>query len=270
MTLVAPWLSGGYFLILDIWGDKWNIITNYQSFHEKAFCTVLFATLACLFFKGLIKRPDQLDSDDSAREILSEFTKMFGVIVQVKIERFREAIPKLKPNSKKFEAITHPTVQLSVISRAAAQFISTSFGINNDEIDITVLRCKNDKEWHYYYNYQKIWRHDGLKNFKDTHKAASTVIETGEPLFIPDKMNSDHYQPGERDSRRKVGSGYFYPVIHRTGSIKIDCVVSIVTYGKQFCEEHEAGSVELTKTILNEICRRFELELSLDAIKTGV
>jgi hypothetical protein len=48
----------------------------------------------------------------------------------------------------------------------------------------------------------------------------------------------------------------------------VDCVVSIVTYGNQLCQDHESQTKAITKSLLSEICRRYELELCLDAIKS--
>jgi hypothetical protein len=102
--------------------------------------------------------------------------------------------------------------------------------------------------------------------------AASAAIKRGLPIFHASKlravMEGEYYQ-SQRDKRHADGSVYVYPVIVETKSSKPDrYLVSLVTYKKQLCSEHDQLAVDIMKMLMYDICRRFELELSLMTAKT--
>lgn len=267
--LILPWVTGSYYTILDIWGDQWTWISGYKSEHEVAFCVCLVFSLVSQFLSGLLPAPKKLESDKVAREILGEFIENIGAIVQAKIDRFRQKLDEIKPNSDKFKHITRPEDQIPIIAGAAARFLRGAYGFKEDQIDITILRRKDSGGWHYHFQLQP-WSHNSPGDLMERRAAAIRCIENTEAAFFPDKIKSageGKFVLSDRDKRRGVGSAYIYPMFFAPIASPTNCVVSIVTYGVQFCPDYDLPSCEITEAFLREICRRFEIELCLDTIK---
>lgn len=270
ISVITPFITGGYFVALDTFGDEWAWIRDNKDFHARLFISVFSFSLLMLFLKGLIK-PERLESDSMAREILFAFIETVGAIVQTKIIRFREKIPEIRPNSNKFEKITHPLDQIRAIANGTALFLQKEYGLKENELEITVLRRRGAGDWHFYFQLQQ-WKHSAPNELMSRRAAAKKCIETGEPLFFPDKFaaaRDGKFILSERDKRRLTGSAFVYPSTFEFPAEKVETIVSIVTYGRQLCETHETQTVLLTQAILREFSRRFEIELCLDSIKTA-
>jgi hypothetical protein len=226
-----------------------------------------------LFVRGLLRNtPGRFEADETARDVLGQFINSVGAIVQAKIDRFRSKLPGLKTNSNKFAHITHPDEQLRVIANSVCHFMQSAYDLKEDQISITVLRRKGAGGWTYAYR-QHEWNHTQPQDLMKMRSAALHCLENGEELFIPDKIKSakeGKYHLTRRDKRRGDGSAYVYPLHYETPTETVDFIVSIVTYGAQLCHEYEKQTVEITKAFLREFVRRFEVELCLDTIKTGV
>ena len=98
---------------------------------------------------------------------------------------------------------------------------------------------------------------------------AAHCLKHGQPVFFPDKMIAESdgkYIMSERDKQYgKIGSIYSYPVKLKTKGVSY--IVSIVTYGKAICQFYNNREIKIAKELLGGFCRRYELELCLDAIK---
>lgn len=267
--LLLPWVTGSYYAILDIWGDDWTWISAHKSAHEIAFWWCLGLSLSTQFIGGLVPEQSNLESDQVAREILGEFIEHVGAIVQAKLDRFRSKLGDIRGSSDKFKHITKPEEQIALIASAAARFLKRAYGFKEDQIDITILSKKGDGKWNYSFRLQQ-WKHNSPDWLVTRQSAAVQCVASGEPLFFPDKIKASmerHFVLSERDKRRGAGSAYVYPMVFEANSSTTECVVSIVTYGSQFCEEYDQNSRAITEAFLREICRRFEVELCLDMIK---
>ncbi len=269
VALTLPWVTGSYYLILDIWGDKWEIIKNHLPFHEKVFCISLFLSLIALFIRGLLKkRPGLLEADECAKEVLADFITTIGTIVKSKNDRFKEQLASIKKKSNKFSKITHPKKQLKVIASATSNFLQKSYGLKDDEISINIL-FRKEKKWSYIYTHQD-WNHTEANKLVEECLGIIHCIETGEPLFLPDKIKGakeKKFHLSRRDKRRGDGSAYLYPLNHKTATGPVDYMISIVTYSKQLCEHYEKQTVEITQSFLREFVRRLEIELCLHTIE---
>ena len=269
ITILLPWITGSYYAILSIWGNDWAWVKNHKDTHEKAFWLCLVVSLCSQFLSNFFPEPQKLESDQQAREILSEFIASVGVIVQAKIDRFRSKLTDIKPNSDKFKHITKPEDQVSVIAKAAARFLQNAYGLYEDQIDITILRKKDEGGWNFDFRLQP-WTHTSPDSLMERGAAAFKCSEQGETAFYPDKIkaaNDGQFVLSSRDKRRKCGSAFIYPIVFLSGVSVTHYVVSVVTYGKQFCADYDIQSKEITTAFLREICRRFEVELCLDTIK---
>lgn len=267
-SIVLPWVTASYFAVLDFLGDEpW--FKEHRPVVVGFFWICLLISLFTQFLQGIQSMRPKLESDKTAREIMSEFIRNVAVIVEAKLTRFRSKLAVVKPESDKFKHITLPEDQLKIIGTSASQFLRDSFGLREDELDITILRRKNDGDWNYIYQLQP-WSHGSTKWLSERKSAAHQCAENREVVFFPDKIKSASeglFLLSARDARRKLGSAYIYPASFEAASIKVDFVVSIITYGKQFAPEYDEASCEITKAFLREICRRFEVELCLDTIK---
>jgi hypothetical protein len=219
---------------------------------------------------GLILRSPKLESDGGAREILNEFIENVGLIVQAKLDRFRQKLESVKHGSDKFKHITMPLEQVQVIGNAAVRFLRSVYGLKEDDIEITVLRRRDGGDWIYVYQFQD-WSHGSTDWLSDRNSAANQCAAHGEPVFFADKIMAatrGQYVLSDRDKRRGMGSAYIYPIRFKTAESTTDFVISIVTYRIPFCPDVDATSREITVSFLREICRRFEIELCLDTIKS--
>lgn len=267
-SLILPWVTGAYFAVLDIFGDaEW--FQQNRALTIKLFWACLMSSLVTQFLQGVNSLKPKLESDKTAREIMSEFINSVAFIVESKLSRFRSKLPIVKTGSDKFRHITLPEEQLPVIGDAAGRFLRGAYGLREDQIDITILRRKDDGEWHYSYRLQS-WNHGSTKWLSERRSAAHQCSERREVVFFPNKIKSAAaglFVLSERDKRRKEGSAYIYPMAFDASDHKVDFVISIITYGKQFAEEFDKTSCDITEAFLREICRRFEIELCLDTIK---
>lgn len=269
-SLILPWITGAYFATLDIFGDRWDILKNNEENVVWGFWACLAVSLLTQFVSGLTNLKPKLDSDETARAILADFISHVGIIVEEKLMRFRSKIPLISSKADKFKHITVPTDQIDIIGREASQFLRSAYGLLDDQLDITILKRNEAAEWYYFYTLQN-WKHGDPKWLKARRSAAEQCYENREISFFPDKVKSaadGFYLLSERDRRRKKGSAYIYPVSFEGTNQRVDFIISIVTYGEPFCPDYETKSVEITRAFLREICRRFEIELCLDTIKS--
>lgn len=269
IAVLFPPVTGAYYLTLDVWGDKLAFVKNYESQHRIAFFTLLGITLTGLFVRGFIDEKKNLTSEE-ANQLLTDFIKMVGLIVDEKTSRFRNKLFQTKLAHDKFGLITHPDDQLHVIFTHAVHFLRRAFSLEEDQIDITIIRKKDvDTNWNYLVCHQR-WKHGDAHELMNCASAAKSCIDTGEPIFFPDKVKAAQeglYSMSRRDKRRQLGSAYVMPISFPADGFTMQYIVSIVTYGAQLCDEWDEDSKAVSKGFLREICRRMEIELCLHTIK---
>lgn len=269
-SLFLPWITGSYIAVIDVFNDRWEVLKSNQGIVTIVFWSCLLVSLVTQFVSGLTHLKPKLDSDSTARELLGEFISHVGIIVEEKLERFRSRIPHISSNADKFKHITQPVEQIGIIGREASQFLRSAYGLKEDQLDITILKRDSSGEWIYIYRLQS-WSHGSTRWLVDRRSAAQQCSERSEVAFYPDKVKSaasGHYVLSDRDKRRKNGSAYIYPISFQRRDDKVDFVISIVTYGSQFNSDYDKSSSDVTSAFLREICRRFEIELCLDTIKS--
>lgn len=270
LSIFFPIIVTGYFSALDVWGEKWGFFSENLEVHFIVFWILLGILMVFMVLKTIVEE-QPLAQAGYAREILEDFGTLLGKIVQIKIRRFREACSKLESGKDKFTSITKPYDQIVVISDSLVGFICRVYGLKKDEIDVTIIRKKPKKKWFFRYQYHEEWNHLNPDYLMKRQSAAKSCIESGEPEFYPDKMraaNQNKYLLSKRDKRSKRGSVYVYPVTIKTPKADLQSVITIITYGKELCHDHDVASIELTKVLLSQICSRFELEICLDVIKS--
>jgi len=263
-------ITGAYYLVLDIWSEKLSVIKNYPTFHQVVFWICLLLSLSLLFIRTYFD--DKKDNDNQiVIKLLTDFIGTVGYIVEAKINRFKKKFRKIRPKSNKFNQITQPDDQLEIIANSFSEFLKKSFGFEDHQINITILKRKEaTSNWSYCFKYQKNWKYiDPAKIIPKKLKIVE-AIKKGEYVFYPDKMQAakrGKYFLSDRDIRRKTGSAFLFPVRVQGNNCLFEYLICIITYGKQFCRETDETSIQVSKAILREVCRRFELELCLKAIK---
>lgn len=269
ITIILPWITGSYYAILDVWGEDWDWVKDHIAIHERVFIGCLAVSLLSQFLGKVIPGPQNLESDQDARQIMSEFIGTVGAIVQAKLERFRSKLGDIRHHSDKFKHITKPGEQVSIIAMLTSRFLQSVYGLQEDQVDITILKRRGGGGWAYMFKLQS-WAHSDPNDLMGKSSAAVRSLERCEPIFLADKVkaaSNNLFFLSDRDKRRKCGSAYIYPVSLVAEGTSVQYVVSIVTYAKQFCADYDIASCEATEAFLREICRRLEIELCLDTIR---
>jgi hypothetical protein len=267
--LFFPSAATFYFVMLDVWGEKWAWIANHQNLHEWIFLSLAGVALLALFIQSLSTKA-KIEGDGEANVLLNSFIAAVGVIVNIKTNRFRRSLSQLRKNADKFRVVAAADDQIGAVATATAGFVCNAFGIPQDGFDITIARSKaGSPAWHYIFELQR-WKHTDPNDLLGQPSAASASLQAGEPLFFPDKfarVHGNRCTPSARDLRRGAGSMFVYPAVFDTPKGTERYIISFVTYGTQLCDEWDEVSVRVTECFLREFCRRLELELCLYALK---
>ncbi len=269
LNLILAPLTALYHVMLDVKGSDWALLVNHKELHDSIFTATLVTTATVYFLRAVIPEQSQASSSAYAQGVLSRFISTVGAIVVVKARRFREARRRLQGGMNVFKEITKPEDQISVIGNAIIEFTQNSYGLKEDQIDITIIKNFQNDEWDYFYKYQQSWNHQPAEELVSSKSSAASCLESGEAIFHPDKFVASLrklYRLSKRDLKRN-GSIYVHPIVFDEGAQRTRFIVSIVTYGKLLCPADEEQAIDATKLIFREFCKRFEIELCLHTIK---
>lgn len=268
---LLPTAAGAYFLILDVWGTEWQFIANNIAAHEIVFTVLLLATLFSQVFKEIGASFSRM-VDESYLRFLEEFMILTASVVDFKLKRFRNCAKNLKPSSNTFKAITKPKDQIEYIIDQSVKWLRNSFSLAENEISMTVICISNKTDSPYYlFDSQKSWARTKAKTIINEKSSAAYCLEKGEPVFIADKLFASkvgQYYLSDRDDRMKTGSVYCFPVFVNLPSHKDEYIITIVTYNKRLCTPNDEDASRIAASILREICRRIELELTLLSMRS--
>lgn len=270
LEVFLPGASTAYYLCLDIWGDKWEFIKNHQSTHELVFSLLLGGSLVVLMFRGAADFFEE-KSDRSFIKFLESFSRLTSIIVNKKLERFKDQAVKLKPNGNTFKTITQPKDQINLILVQIEELLFDNFNIKKNQLSITIMH-QNTKEdiWHYQYETNINWRHTKAQRLIEEKSTAAECLNIGEPIFHADKETAEKdgkYLMSDRDKRTGVGSVFCYPAFTKNKDYRDNYIISIVTYGKRLCDPWDKEQAQAILEIFVEICRHLDLELTLNSIK---
>ena len=271
LQLVLPSASGAYFLCLDVWGDKWDFIKNYQSQHEFIFTSLIVSSLIVLVIRGFADIYEG-KSDKAYIAFMENFSLLTSKLVTHKLNRFKKEASRLRPNGDTFKQITQPKDQINLILGEIENLLFHNFSMKKSQVSITIMHKDPQSEnWYYEYETNKGWNHTKAQILIDGNSTAARCLRTGEPIFHACKelaSQNDEYFLSERDKRMGKGSVFCYPAFTENTSYRDDYIVSIVTYGKRLCDPIDVAQSEAVSEIFSDICRRIDLELTLDSIKT--
>lgn len=269
LQIVLPGFVGMYFLTLDVWGDKWSILKNHQETHEVVFAWLVVLSLCMLVCRGIADLYESR-SDRAYIAFLESFSVMTSKIVNTKLRRFKDESRKLKPGSNVFKQITQPKDQINLILSEIESLLLSNFGIKQNDSSITIMH-NNPGGGAWFYKYKtKDWNHTKAQSLIDGASTAAECLRTGEAIFHPCKKTAKengNFHFSDRDVRYGNGSVFCYPIVTNTPNYDDRYVISIVTYGKPICDPLDRDHAKAISGILSDICRRIELELTLESIK---
>lgn len=271
---LLPSLFGVYILCLENKGENWPIFKDHKQLHDDIFFYGIVVSIGFIIIKGLV---DNFSSKGDAEYInfANNLIAIAAHAIESKINRFKECSKNITPAGDTFKLISKPEEQIKLILEESKKLLRESFGYNEDQISITIIYANGTTNKTYYaFDTNPRWGSTRTKAHKliapETFSAASNCLKTGEPIFIANKEKSgksNNYVISERDKRLKNGSVYCYPISIVNDKFEDKYVISIATYGKLLCNESDIEAKDLISTILREVCRRLELELTLYSIK---
>lgn len=215
---------------------------------------------------------------EQTEKLLMNFLSMVSRIVDDKAHVLSSKAKTAK-TAKKFNHVVTPEEQLRSIFSHGATFLMETFGLQADQLDITILQKKtapgvSSGEWAFVARHQRHWPHGAPSAlFCGTTSCAASVASGGAAVFHASKSvaaSNDEYVLSDRDKRQGSDGSIYCDVVSIEDSLgnKWDFIVSIVTYGERFCDPFDEANELKTKTFLREIVRRIQIELHYVVIKT--
>ena len=259
-----------YFLTLDVWGSDLRIVQKYLTEHKIIFAVLLITTLLTQIFRFISDTMTKTGQEAYTRS-LEDFMALTGRVVEFKLNRFRKNAKNIKPSGDTFKAITHPRDQITYIIDQSLVWMREYFVLLENQLSITIIQVDDNGSKQYFaFEEPRGWNRTRAKEIMAANSTASLAAKTGEAQFFADKTKAEkteEYYKSERDKTYKQGSIYCYPILVQVPAGTVGYIISITTYGKFLCVPNDTVSEEITKSIMREICRRIELELTLLAMK---
>lgn len=274
LGVVLPGFAGAYYLALDIWGDQWPILVKNKDLHSTIFKVLIFFSLLSLIVRAIADWIVEKKEKDYVL-FLQSLSVLTTKLVKSKLDRFKLVAGKLTPNGNTFKKLSEPDKQINLILTEIELLFNKHFGIKDDKLSIVITRIKNHLQddmvcYHAFKNHKRWQRTKAIKIIENKTSIASRCLKTGESIFIADKSEASdnkHYYFSKRDKRKKIGSVFCYPSITNTNSYEDKYIICISTYEKILCDPDDRETVSAIRSILDDICRRLDLELTLYAIK---
>lgn len=277
VAIATPPITAAYLSARELLYDDWAIFNQHPVVHNwlTALC------LAAIVAVGVVKAIASLYQERATERFISLLNSLLfvnGRIVDAKLERFKDYASGKKDGDSTFLSVTQPHDQVKVICREIQHYLNSSHGIpNTEDIRITIVAkspLERDGHWHFYHDTQPNLQPGDKGEAEEVvaeGRVANACLSTGEPQFIPDKelaARLGDYQLSERDARKGNGSLYCYPCVVRMDGQSSEFAISITTYNNQHIERlFYRDSTDRAKLMLWELCKRIELELTLQCIK---
>jgi len=261
-----PIVVGIYYTALDIWGDSWELIKNYEQVHNRIFITIVILTLVFAFYRSLSDwYNDKAEGRD--KEFLTELIYTTSTVVDNKLKKFQSKARNIKYNSDIFRDTFRCLDQVKLLCDKTAEYIRNNFRIDESKISITIIWSKGGDTIRFLHS-----TNSATKTKPDyligNNSLANKCLERNEPIFVTDKTIS--YSKGEyflskRDhENNKEGFSLAYPVKLLVSNKEYEFVISVTTYCNSF-SINSSIEKQFIKRILLNFCHKIEYELSLYA-----
>lgn len=276
IAIVVPPLVALYYGTLDIWGDEWDLIKNYEQTHEFIFSILSGLTVFVLFIRGL---SEQLRGKVSKKyhDVLQATVLFFNELVKIKRDRFFQRAKTLKTNADVFKSITQPKDQIEYALDGTKRLLHSAFGIDPKNVSITIIQGEmvndemSDGKWWYAFKCDSQKQHTKAREIMNSASTARYCYSTGESLFISDiRKGSEEsvFLQSERSKKAQEGSIYCKPVRVNVASIEFIYIFTIVVYGQFLCTPYDNDECRACERLLDEVSDRVELELYLHSMKS--
>ena len=267
----VPTISGLYLTLYELFGEDWGVFRHHPVAHLLIIKIAVGLTIVFALLQGVV------DSWGRKRiyqyiDLLHNFIRMVGSVVAVKDRRCKENASTLKLDEDIFLSITHPKYQINTILDVATECLINNFGLNADDVRFTILE-QVEGGWDYIFDTQHAWQAETTTGaiLLASKSAARACFENGEPVFYHDKNIASAkglYLLSKRDERKGNGSVFCYKITGSCCGSAFNYIVSIATYNnKMLASGYDHVEKERVATLLKEICRRVELELTLRFIR---
>lgn len=263
---LVPAIAMAYFLTLDVWGTELEFVRENAAEHKVVFAVLIIVTLLTQIFR-FISDSMTKEGQESYTRSLEDFMALTGRVVEFKLNRFRKNAKHITPGGDTFKAITHPKDQITYIIDQSLVWMREYFVLLENQLSITIIQIEDGGAKQYFaFEEPRGWNRTKAKVIMSSNSTAALAAKTGEAHFFADKTKAtktSEYYKSDRDKTYKQGSIYCYPILVQVPDGTVGYIVSITTYGKYLCIPNDAVSEAITKSIMREICRRIELELTL-------
>ena len=266
LSMTVPPIVGLYYGTLDIWGDNWPIVKNYQSIHEVAFTLLATFTIGILFLKG-VSEAFKGAVAKKYEALLDALMVLFNSLVKRKRDRYFQKASTLKVNADAFKIFTQPSEQLEFLLDGTKRFLVDGLGIANKQIGVTIIQgVESENKWWYAFKCDSQKQHTRARDIMGGSSAARYALEQGDSVFIPDirkGLKEEAFLPSKRSVKSKSGSIFCKPVRVNVSNIDYVYIFTIAIYGQYVCTPYDVEECKACERILDEIADRIELELYL-------
>ena len=267
----VPTIAGLYLTLYELFGSDWSVFRQHPVFHLWLIKITVGLVIGFALLRGAV------DSWGRKRiyqyiDLLHNFIRMVGSVVAAKDRRCKENASALRGDEDIFLSITHPNDQINTILDVATECLISNFGLNADDVRFTILEQGEDG-WEYIFDTQSSWQANTTTGavLLANGSAAKACFENGEPVFYHNKHIANAkglYLLSKRDQRKGNGSVFCYKISGLCCGTTFNYIVSIATYNnKMLVSGYDDVEKERVATLLKEICRRVELELTLRFIR---
>jgi hypothetical protein len=237
---------------------------------------IIILNVILIFLKAIADRKNMISNKDS-QTIYREIFKSLHSSTVKKVQRFKDFI-NIKEDLTKysaFKSITKPLLQIESLTDNLVQTLVKLFGLEQDDISISLYyRTNKDNtinQIHCYNTINDLSIKEVVKNEKSTFNYLLRTPNKDQ-VFFPDKskaINEGYYIPCNHDNKHNnKGSIICKLFTIESETFTIETILSINTYGKQFCEINDIDSImKIEVMVLPIFYMRYMLELELYFIK---
>lgn len=277
-----PLVAGGYpsFVVVLAFVYEFHTrlpyIGDWLAKHESLIGWLTIICLPLLILVSIVSATSEGGNEGYVRR-LTGYLLMASDVVNAKSDRLIDTVvPNAVCGAARQDCFVDPIEQIRTIFNHATRFLEDQYKLGKDQINITVVgRVMPGGTWAYLYAHQTNW--DQTPAHKLMSKRACIgrkCLKTSHPSFHASKIkaaNNKEYFLSERDNDHKgIGSVYCVPFKFSLKNPKKswEYAITVVTYGKQFCDEYDGASENEVTTYLEEICRRIQIELLNGIVRT--
>lgn len=140
LSIFVPPILGLYYGTLDIWGNDWTWVKNYQDIHTVIFSILAGMTVIILFIKGVA---ESCKGQVTAKyeKITESMITFFNELVKKKRDRFNNKAKSLKPTGDIFKTITHARDQLEHMLDGTKRFLVSVLGIDQKTLALLLFKA---------------------------------------------------------------------------------------------------------------------------------